>query len=383
MPIFKFDPIPTQFRGAEAYAIAFETFAVPCKNDPPNRWTSIGGRRRAFGRAVRFDPSEVELRIYPFYELIHRSWIPGTHHYVREGPNLGTSVWEFIYDQGGPELKQLGRLSKTRADRVRKELGRVFFACNGPNAGYVRSNCFVVTRDPGTDPLPGESVPPTEAIAKPQLIAKPKGAGGLDDRLYVPLGPVQRQREGKLVSFSGRYDVFVFKPQPRIDRLPVNDNQCAGPLPELAICSPVILENGNAKAPADLAYCPKGLDQTVENEVNWDPETTCTSFTGFGATEDRKIVVVSMFESIRGGEPTRNRGITASEIGWLMSESPLDAVEGVIGGGSADTQQFLDADCKGMPALLEAPPRFKRPEEVSTEVLGPRGLGAIFAVFPK
>jgi hypothetical protein len=87
-----------------------------------------------------------------------------------------------------------------------------------------------------------------------------------------------------------------------------------------------------------------------------------------------------MFESLRQGNPARNRGITASEMGWLLSQPELGARDGVIGGGAADTQQFLDADCDGMPTLLEAPPRLKRPEEGGVkEVEGARGMGAIFA----
>jgi hypothetical protein len=92
-----------------------------------------------------------------------------------------------------------------------------------------------------------------------------------------------------------------------------------------------------------------------------------------------------MFESLRGSDPARNRGITASEMGWLMAQQPeLGATDGVIGGRAADTQQFLDADCGDMPMLLEAPPRFKRPEEGGVmEVAGARGLGAILAALQK
>ena len=85
-----------------------------------------------------------------------------------------------------------------------------------------------------------------------------------------------------------------------------------------------------------------------------------------------------MFESIRSRGPARNRSITASEMGWLLAK--LGATEGIIGGGGADTQQFLDAGSGDLPMVLEAAPRFKHPKEGGgAEVQGARGLGAILA----
>ena len=368
---FTFSEIEIPFDGVEAYNVFFESTVIPVRDKSPDEWTSKGAPRRAFGRAILLNPQKVALRIYPFYELIHRSWMPGTHNFVRLGPNLGTSLSEFIYDGGGPELKDLTKFDKERGGRVVDELGRCVFACNTLQTGFVRGNGFVVA------PQPGEQ--PPHSI----LIRKPDGALGPYDREYVPLGPTERKRKGT-IHFNGRYDVIVLAPEPRVCQLPLEQNQCQEPLPELAFSSPIILEGGNPKVPQEVDYCPNDIDQTVGNEVNWHPATTCTSFTAFGINRQKWLVVVSMIEGLRMGNPPRNRGITASEMGWLMSQPELGATDGVIGGGAADTQQFLDVDCDDMPMLLEAPPRFKRPEEGGVaEVLGARGLGAIFAVLQK
>jgi hypothetical protein len=366
---FKFIKVETRFDGVKAYKVLFARTVVPAADETPDKWTSRGAVRRAFGRALVLDPKKVDLKIYPCYELIHRSWMPGTHNFVRLGPNLGTTVREFIFDGGGPELRDLSRFDKQRGKRVYNELRRCFFACNTLQTGFVRSNGFVIAPQPGEQP-PG-----------PVLFRKPDGAFGLFDREYLPLGPITRQRDKEVepTRFNGLYDVIVLELNPRVCTLQLRANQCGGPLPGLAICSPIVLKDGIPKPPEDIPYCSNNVDQTIGNEVNWDPATACTSFTAFGVGKG-KIVAVSMFESLRAGDPACNRGITASEMGWLMSRPKLGAKDGVIGGGAADTQQFLAADCDGMPTLLEAPPRFKRAEEGGVaEVLGARGLGAIFA----
>jgi len=267
--------------------------------------------------------------------------------------------------------------TKKRGASIGPQVSRCFFACNTLQAGFVRSNGFVIACEPGGDPT------------RPLLWHKPEGAFGLYDRDYVPLGLTKREGppgqcrkvKGLRTEFDGRYEAVVFQPSPALAEISLSANEATAPLPQLAICSPFVLHHGIPRTPGEIQFCPNDVDQTIGNEVNWNPLTTCTSFTAFGVAENR-IVVVSMFETLRGGDPARNRGITASEMGWLLKV--LEAEDGVIGGGAADTQQFFDVDVCGLPTLLEAAPRFKRPEEGgAVEVQGARGLGAIFAAVQK
>ena len=199
---------------------------------------------------------------------------------------------------------------------------------------------------------------------------------------------------------TNTYHIIELQPYPGVGSLRVRGNvpgrltrlnrSTQDQLPKLAICSPIILRNGRPVTAKGIDYWPNPKDPndpdsgrgTIGNEVSWNPAATCTSFTAFGVTEDKRIVAVSMFEGSRIGEVPRNHGILATEMGWLLKK--LGASSGVIGGGSADTQQFLDADDCDMPKLIVASPRPKdRVEAARSEVEGPRGLGAIFAVLQK
>jgi hypothetical protein len=154
----------------------------------------------------------------------------------------------------------------------------------------------------------------------------------------------------------------------------------------LAFSSPIILMGDEFP---DIPYHPNPKDTndptsgrgTIGNEVNWDPKTTCASFTAFGCTEDSLIVVVSMFEEVGPGLTGRNCGILAHEMALLLRDE-FDAQCAVIAGGAADTQQFLWGDLPN--ELLEAGRRAKQAKEHGApEVIGPRGLGAIFAILQK
>lgn len=371
--LFTIDKISTPWEGAVAKRINFERCFIPhpskSRNVSPDMCTPETGfpkMHRAFGRALVFDPTMFDLRIYPFQELIHRSWRPGTKNFVRFSPtiNLGTSLYDFIYDRGGPELNDL---RGERAKEVRDQLDRCVFACNTLQTGFIRGNGFVIAQ-----PVPGVD-------AKPSLICKPPDAPGMYDHSYVPL--------------DGMYDVIYLAPNPRVEQLAISDNMPVQPIDDegtLAICSPRILCNRKPLSAGEVPFHPNPKDPndpesgkgTIGNQVNWNPATTCTSFTAFGITDDCQIVAVSMFEGAQIGDVSTNRGVLACEMGCLLAE--LGAVDGVLGGGSADTQQYMDADCRGMPRLLAAPPRPKRAEEAAKgEVEGPRGLGAIFAVLLK
>ena len=368
-PPFTFVELSTAFEGLTAYQVQFERMVNPEASSPPEQWHQKGRCRRAFGRAVVIDPKVLQIQIYPFFELIHRSFVAGTPNFVRVGPNLGTTVAEFIYGGGGPEIRDLKRLDPSRAKAAQEELSRVILACNTLQAGFVRSNGFVVCPKPGSK--------------KPEFIPKPQDALGLDDQKFVPLGAIKDTRKRTGLTFDGRYDILEIAPEVRVRRFQVAGHKPVDRLPELAICSPVILESCRIKVPEDIPFCPKNTDQTIGNEVNWDPASTCTSFTAFGVTETRQVVAVSMFESLRGERPASDRGITATEMAWLLANPVLGCTDGVIGGGSADVQQYLDVASDTLPALLEAPPRFKRPGEESVEVVGARGLGAILAVLQR
>jgi len=353
-------------KGVTAYRVGFETTFIPNPKDESARM------RKAFGRAVVLDPVEVELRIYPFYELIHRSWRPGTRNFVREHPtiNLGTSVRQFIYEDGGPEL---GDLWGERGQRVRDEVFRCVFACNTLQTGFVRGNGFVIA-----PPHPGMDEPP-------ELICKPQEAPGRYDPTFIPLGPPPQGVED--CDFDGHYDTIILAPHPKVARLLVNGTKWYGePDARLAFSSPIILESD--KFP-DIRYHrnPKDANDptsgrgTIGNEVNWDPKITCTSFTAFGYTQDGLIVVASMFEEVEPGLTGQNRGILAHEMALLLRRE-FNAQGGVIAGGAADPQQFLRGDLPD--ELLEAGSRAKQAtEHGAPEVIGPRGLGAIFAVLRK
>ena len=363
--------LSTAFKGLTAYKVQFERTVNPKASSPPEEWHQKGRCRRAFGRAIVIDPKVLQIQIYPFFELIHRSFVAGTPNFVRVGPNLGTTVAEFIYGGGGPEIRDLEHLDAERAASAHEELTRVIFACNTLQAGFVRSNGFVVCPKPGGK--------------KPEFVCKPQNALGLNDRQFIPLGKVHGTKERPDETFDGRYDIIEIAPKVRVRQLKVKNHKphAEDDLPDLAICSPMILESGRIKVPEDILYCSKRKDQTIGNEVNWDPANTCTSFTAIGVTETRRVVAVSMFESLRGERPASDRGITATEMAWLLTDPVLGCTDGVIGGGSADVQQYLDVTSDTHPALLEAPPRFKRPGEESVKVVGARGLGAILAVLQR
>jgi len=176
---------------------------------------------------------------------------------------------------------------------------------------------------------------------------------------------------------------MILAQQPKVEKVRVEGTTWHGePDTRLAFSSPIILWDEEFRAipyhenPKD-ANDPNSGRGTIGNEVNWPPSCTCTSFTAFGCTKDNKIVVASMFQRETG----RNCGIHAIEMAYLLKER-FRAQRAVIGGGSADTQQFLRGDFSD--ELLEAGARPKLAmESAAPEVIGPRGLGAIFAVLRK
>jgi len=114
---FTITKVDIPYAGTTAHHVLFESAAVPEMQATPDKWGTPNRPlqvRRAVGRAVSLQTNMVDLQIYPFMELIHRSWMPGTPHFVRLAPtiNLGTKLSDFVFDQGGPELRDLPRYEK-------------------------------------------------------------------------------------------------------------------------------------------------------------------------------------------------------------------------------------------------------------------------------
>lgn len=305
--------------------------------------------RFAMGRAVFLRPDACELHIYPFYELINRSKVPGIGYEPGEEANLGANIIEFVEGE-------------TREWRtIHKDvLKRCIFACNTVHTNFVRSNGFVVSSK--------------------RLIFKPPGAAGLDSTQYKPLG----NAEG--------YSAIVVRGQILgVEKIRIKDNSLKDidNAPDIAISGPIIIESGQPKGPGEIYWRPSpGAKEksymnspgvrlppgpTVDDEVNFDPGETKTSFTAFGVAPDGELVCVSLFEKFRNRGRGTGTGINVFEMGALLER--LHCTHGILGGGGGDTQQFV----KGCdPEFMIAAPRARRPgEESRKEVPGIRGLGAI------
>ena len=117
--------------------------------------------------------------------------------------------------------------------------------------------------------------------------------------------------------------------------------------------------------------------QTIGNEINYSPYDDRTSFTAFGVTDEGTLIAVSMFSGISDQKgdtlafrAEKNRGITLNEMAHLLIE--LGASDGIAGGGSGDTQQFIKDR-----GIWVSEPRFQAKRG---QVAGLRGLGAILCI---
>ena len=330
----------------------------------------------AIGRAASIDPEKLTLRIYAFYEVINRSFEPGSGVYIDRKINSGPSLPEFVYgevrnpvtvmlptlrhfrapsnihDRPGKEdaNNELGvgafRILPGESRNVMREEERALclFACNTIQTNFVGPNGFVVSDG--------------------RLVCKPWGTLALGQTEYKPL--------------KGRFTVFVLDPRgrQRVVKLSIRDNSFTSgtPTPTLAITGPRLDPND----PVGGIVQNKKYGPDTPDVVNWDPAATRTSFSAFGTLTDGRIVCLSMFEELWGLGHAEDQGITAREMAQLLFDE-LNATEGVLGGGSADTQQFIKHD---LPKIMVGPKRKRRPEEGSqVQVEGMRGLGAILAAF--
>ena len=345
---FTFAELEVEHPALRALRVQFKTHFTPtrisrdCHGDAV---TLEPGTRRAFGYVAIVKPYHFEFRLYPFYERIDTSFSPGGRCANRFAHELGTNMYEFVQEQGGFELALPGE----RGQRMRAELGRMILAVNGPQTNMTRPNGFLITHpQPGTD-------------GPPQLVTRGQGSRGLDQVDYREL--------------DGEYEAIEFAPKLRVRRLRIcqrrlTDDDC----PDLAMASPIIVEHGQVRRPSEIAW---RSGETRLNEVNWPPESTYTSFTAFGVTDQEQLVVASIFEGIPKCTEPRNRGMMASEMGDLLVE--LGCHEGVLGGGSGDVQMYLDTGVKEYLRVAQA--RKKTADEHGRTNHGrPRGLGAIFAV---
>jgi hypothetical protein len=331
-----------------------------------NSVTNLLEARNAFGRAVIVDQEQCDIQVYPFYDLINANFgndiAKGVSPHVSMA-NLGVSVQDFV---------EISRRESARNRFYESDIKRCIYASNSLQTNFVLSHGFI--------------------IHDHKLICKPEryDAMGLDCDRFTPL--------------NGLYTALVLDAQnPRIAEIRFENGRASqmSDLPRLAVSGPVLVKNGENVSgkipyrPMPTSREPFGLDlknpkhlrilrrppgPTERGEVNYPPPTTMTSFTAFGVREDRRIILVSMFEELRGKGIGTNLGITICEMAELLVNN-LEAKQAILGGGGADTQQFLKGD---QLQYMIAPVRTRSPGQGSRyEVAGARGLGAIIAVLAK
>ena len=319
--------------------------------------------RYAFGRAIIIDQEQCEIQIYPFYDKINANFGKDLTKGVcpwGANLNLGATVQDFIE----------GLRHESAPNGVyASEIKRCLYASNCIQTDFVLPNGFLIHNQ--------------------QLICKPEqyDAMGLDCDQFFPL--------------HGVYTALIFDtPNPHIAQIKFEQGKIVHPtiLPRLAMYGPALIQNGEnvadtieyrpnpySKEPFDLDLnnprhqkilkLPQGFTQGCE--VNYPPATTMTSFTAFGIREDKRIVMIAMFEGFRGQGMGKNLGINIYELADILVEH-LGVTQAILGGGGADTQQFLRG---ARPEYLIGPMRTRpQGQEIRSEVIGPRGLSAIITV---
>lgn len=301
--------------------------------------------RSAFGRAVFIDPSRYKLQLYPFFDLINANFgndrVKGVFS-VADNVNLGVSVQNFMESISPKSPYHTISESHDYLGDIRKAI----YASNTLQSNFVLSNGFLLQS--------------RELICKPEKYQ----ASGLDCDQFIPL--------------KGKYSAFSFETgNSGIKDIEIWENRVVEPdrPPKRAISGPVLVRNGkNISEKIRYKKIPTG-----SNHVNYPPDKTNTSFTAFGLTEDQWFIMLSMFEDLRGQGVGVNLGISIYEIAELMVKE-LGAKEAILGGGGADTQQFLRGD---HPQYMTAPVRTRAASQGErSEVPEARGLGAIVAVIP-
>jgi len=292
-----------------------------------------GKNGQAKGRSLTINLADVDTHIYVFKNLVNNNFYGIGNSNSPSLPNYGVSI---------PSL-----IDRNKRNIPANELNRCLFACNTIHTNFVRGNGFV--------------------IVDGKLVHKPAGAIALDGEQYIPL--------------DGSYSCMLLSPgPPAAKNLTIKNNILHEENKiKLAISGPQIVSNGQ-NAVDRIPVRTKDKGQTVGNEINYSPFDDRTSFTAFGITDEATLIAVSMFsgKSVQKGDlftfrAEKNKGITLNEVANLLIE--LGARDGIAGGGSGDTQQYIKDS-----GIWVSEPRFQKKRG---QVEGLRGLGAILCVFSK
>jgi len=295
-----------------------------------------GKNGKAKGRILTINLTEVATRIYVFENLVNNNFYAIGKSSSPRLPNYGVSIPDLIDPKKRNSLKIPD-----------DELSRCLFACNTIHTNFVRGNGFV--------------------IVDGKLVHKPVGAIALDGEQYLPL--------------DGSYSCMILSPHPPgMKNLTIKNNilQQENNI-ALAISGPQIVSNGQNVVDR-IPVRTKEKGQTIGNEINYSPFDDRTSFTAFGITDEATLIAVSMFsgDSLQKGDlftfkVEKNKGITLNEMSNLLIE--LGARDGIAGGGSGDTQQYIKEH-----GIWVSEPRFQKKRG---QVEGLRGLGAILCILRK
>ena len=297
-----------------------------------------------------------EFRLFLFRDLITGSFHPDHGCFTQPAINLGASVRDFILGNRY-ECEGLPSYPDWRPP-YRDLYRRCLVASNTLQTNFVRSNGFVINDG--------------------NVIAKPLYAPGRDDPRYVELG-VAGEYTCLLVRGSGAdaraevKTVYVLDPEGKATDPPLPAEACG-------IASPRLVREGE---PVPLQVHPppfRDRSGCLHGDwVPWDPDETATSFTAFGVAESgRVLLVTSLFEGEWGVHTAQNRGVRARVMAELLIRH--GAHDAILGGGGADTQQFVHGRS---PRFRAGPVRAKSPSASRGEVEGVRGLGAIAGVLPR
>ena len=288
--------------------------------------------RHAWGRIAEIDLTQVQFRLHVSDDLIQRSFHPAGASYQPSQVNSGKSLPDWLKDRA-----------------VRKNLP--ILACNALHTNFVRGNGFV--------------------IVDGQRLCKPTGTIPLDGDHYEPL--------------DGKYTALTLSTGgPQVRKIEIQQgNLLDYPSCHLAISGPLVVYQGLNTAGSIPVRLP-AQGQTVGDEINFYPNdpTVRTSFTTLGVSRTGRLLAVSVFAGRprrvpRQGDrivfqPSANDGLTLYEMADLIID--LGADEAILGGGSGDTQQFV----QGSPTWCALP----RPQENRNRLNSTlRGLGAILRIY--
>lgn len=314
----------------------------------------VFGPRPVAGSICKINLEQHEFRVFSFKDLINKSLHPGYEDgcFTQTSVNLGASVQDFIqgnrYEceglQAYPDWKPPYR------DYYRKCL----IASNTLQTNFIRSNGFVV--------IDG------------QVVAKPLHAPGRDDLDYVTFG-IAGDYTCLLVAGTTANVISVSVLDPK-------GEATDPPLPEksFGLASPRLVSKGQPTALERHDAPFRDQNRRLNGDwVDWDPDTTATSFTAFGVDETGKLLIMaSVFEGEWGVDTSEGRGILPKVMAELLIKH--GAHDAILGGGGSDTQQFVHGR---YPRFRNGPVRSKAPSASRGEVEGIRGLGAIAGVLPR